>query len=290
VVGVSHDEGATWNLKLVKSGGPGALAGEIFPWITLDHAGNVYASWAGREAETDPINVFVSYSNDHGETWSEPYRVNQDVTGHSHVYTTMSAGDAGVVDIAWYTSTTPDPNSADNDWYVDFAQIRNANTNAPQVTQSRIMPNSIHHGEICLLGILCGLVPGQPADRSLLDFFQIQVGPDGMANVAFANNGSPDGKLRVWYARQTSGQSAGSALHDSAYCPKAAFAGGPGPIPGGIIPPLPKPLPNSNTGTKVKGSHLAGTGVGSYGLLAWVLLGVAVTASYSRYRIARRRI
>lgn len=278
VVGVSHDEGQSWELKLVKSGGVGALAGEIFPWITLDRAGNVYASWAGRDTADEPINVYMAYSNDHGENWSTPYRVNKDANGPAHLYTTMSAGDPGVVDIAWYTSTKKDPSDTDSDWYVDFAQVRSANTSKPQITQSRVMPNRIHHGDICLNGILCEA----GGDRSLLDFFQIQVGPDGMANIAFANNGSPDSTLRVWYARQAGGRSAGSALHDSTYCAKAA--GGPGPL-GGTVLPAPKKLPPP----KVLGEkQLPGTGVARYQLLALVLIAASVAVA-SRFHLGRNR-
>jgi hypothetical protein len=139
------------------------------------------------------------------------------------------------------------------------------------------MPNRIHHGDICLNGILCEA----GGDRSLLDFFQVQVGPDGMANIAFANNGSPDKTLRVWYARQTGGRSAGSALHDSAYCAKAA--GGPGPLTGPLIPPVKKPP------TKVLGSkQLPGTGVARYQLLSWILIATAVAIG-ARFRVWRHR-
>jgi hypothetical protein len=242
----------------------------------------VYASWAGRDAATDPINVYMAYSNDHGATFSKPYRVNKDV-GPGHLYTTMSAGDPGVVDIAWYTGTKPDPNDVDQDWFVDFAQVRAANTAAPQITQSRIMPNRIHHGSICLEGILC--VDALGGDRSLLDFFQVQVGPDGMANIAFANNGSPDDQLRVWYARQTGGRSAGSALHDSKYCAKAA--GGPGalnPLPTSI----PKNAPPAKKPSRVLGGHLAATGVGGAPVVAWILLAASVALAV-RFRPWRSR-
>ena len=216
VVAASHDRGQTFDLHLVKAGGSGALAGVLFPWITLDHAGNVYVSWAGRDRATDPINAYLAHSNDHGRTWSAPLRVNRDV-GNVHIDTTVSAGDRGVVDMAWYTSTKPDPNDTSNDWFVDFAQIRAADTGRPRVSQSRPYRGRIHHGDICLLGILC-----TTGDRSLLDFFQVQIGPDGKANIAFANNGSPDATRRVWFARQTSGPLAGSGLHDAAHCAKGS--------------------------------------------------------------------
>ncbi len=213
VVGVSHDNGQTFHLHLVKRGGVGAIAGAIFPWITIDKGGNVYVSWAGRETPAQPLDIFISYSTDHGDNWSPPYRVNQDV-GTAHIYSTISAGDTGVVDVAWYSATTPDPGGADNDWHVDFAQVRNANTMAPAIKQSRPYPSSIHHGDICLQGILCIL----GGDRSLLDFFQLQVGPDGRAHIAFANNASPDGQLRVWYAGQIGGKKAGNGLQDTNWC------------------------------------------------------------------------
>jgi hypothetical protein len=213
VVGVSHDNGHTFHLHLVKRGGVGAIAGEIFPWITIDKEGNVYVSWAGRDTEAQPLDVFLAYSTDHGDNWSTPYRVNQDV-GNAHIYTTISAGDAGVVDMAWYSATTSDPSRADNDWHVDFAQIRNANTPKPTIRQSRPYPGSIHHGDVCLVGILC--VAG--GDRSLLDFFQIQVGPDGNAHIAFANNASPDGQQRILYAGQIGGKRAGNGLQDTNWC------------------------------------------------------------------------
>lgn len=216
VVGVSHDEGKTFHLRLIRGGGPGTLAGVIFPWITVDRAGTVYASWAGRAKSSDPINVFLAHSNDHGEHWSAPVTVNGDRTGHAHVYTTISAGAPGVVDVAWYTASTPDPSSARNEWFVDFAQVTGAAGSHPRISRSRVYPRSIHHGDICLNGILC-LAGG---DRSLLDFFQIQIGPDGVANIAFANNRTPDGQLRVWFARQTGGPRAGSGLHDAEWCPK----------------------------------------------------------------------
>jgi hypothetical protein len=216
VVGVSHDNGHTFHLHLVKRGSVGAIAGAIFPWITIDKGGSVYVSWAGRDSAAQPLDVFLAYSTDHGDSWSAPYRVNQDV-GNAHIYSTISAGDAGTVDVAWYSATTPDPGRSDNDWHVDFAQIRNANTAKPAIKQSRPYPSSIHHGDVCLRGILC--VAG--GDRSLLDFFQLQVGPDGNAHIAFANNASPDGVQRIWYAGQISGRRAGNGLQDTNWCARS---------------------------------------------------------------------
>jgi hypothetical protein len=100
---------------------------------------------------------------------------------------------------------------------VDFAQIHGAASSVPQIVQSRVYPHSIHHGEVCLEGLLCAT----GGDRSLLDFFQIQLGPDGMANIAFANNASPDGVQRIWYAGQLRGTTGGNGLQDTNWCAKS---------------------------------------------------------------------
>jgi hypothetical protein len=217
VVGVSHDNGHTFQLRLVKRGGVGAIAGAIFPWITIDKGGNVYVSWAGRETAAQPLDIFIAYSTNHGDNWSAPYRINRDV-GTAHIYSTISAGNTGVIDVAWYSATTADPGRADNDWHVDFAQVRNANSLTPSIAQSRPYPSSSHHGDVCLQGILC-LLGG---DRSLLDFFQLQVGPDGNAHIAFANNASPDGQQRIWYAGQIGGKRAGNGLQDTNWCARTS--------------------------------------------------------------------
>lgn len=293
IEGVSHDEGQTWQLHLVKGGGPDTLNGLFFPWTTIDSAGNVFAVWSGTDSLAQATNVYYSYSTDHGENWSPPDRVNTDSIGHAHIYASASAGDPGVVDLAWYTASSADPAAADNQWFVDFAQIRAANTSTPTVNQSRVYPATIHHGEVCLLGTLCLATQG---DRSLLDFFQIQIGPDGMANIAFANNGSPtdatpddnqDNTL-TWFARQTSGPSAGSAQHDTKYCPKEAFAGGPGPRKGSQAGPSVKgaKTTRSGTGKKTLGKPLAATGVADHSLMAWAMLALGLVLA-ARIRLVR---
>lgn len=231
VVASSHDNGKTFDLHLVQGGGPGEAAGEIFPWITLDKAGTVYVSYAYRAKDTDPLNIVMTHSKDRGQTWSKPAVVNTDNTSGSHIYSTISAGDPGKVDVAWYTGDKIDPSNTNQDWHVDFAQVTNADTTNPTVHQSRPYPDRIHHGDVCLNGLLCIL----GGDRSLLDFFQVQVGENGMANIAFDNNGSPDNTRRVWYARQTSGPGIGNALHDSQYCGQSPSGGG-GGGGGGALP------------------------------------------------------
>ena len=58
----------------------------------------------------------------------------------------------------------------------------------------------MHEGPICNVGILCG-----SGTRQLLDFFQVAIGPDGLANIAYADTGNSNGTSHVSYARQNSG-------------------------------------------------------------------------------------
>jgi len=50
------------------------------------------------------------------------------------------------------------------------------------------------------VGILCGT-----GTRQLLDFFQVAIGPDGLANIAYADDGASNGTTHISYARQNGG-------------------------------------------------------------------------------------
>ena len=125
----------------------------------------------------------------------------------------IAAGDNGRVDIVYYTtSTAVDPNIAPNtvQWNVMFAQSLNANAREPAFTISSASHHVNHTGPICNQGILCGT-----GTRTLADFFQVAIGPDGLANISYADNGpvplpagNPDTSqngLHTEFARQTSG-------------------------------------------------------------------------------------
>ena len=61
-----------------------------------------------------------------------------------------------------------------------------------------------HKGQICNAGILCGL-PGQPSDRSLLDFTSAVIDGQGCPIYTFAGNPSGDNTTSDNYVtRQTS--------------------------------------------------------------------------------------
>jgi len=219
IVEHSADDGATWKATYAvtsvpaitdPSGSQTPTNSAIFSWGTVDQAGNVYVLFNSDAAAKGHFHTYYTVSKDHAKTWGAPVQVDDAAAASGvHLYATGAAGADGVLDMAWYASDTATaPTDGNADWHVDFAQIRGAAGASPAITRSRIEPRTIHHGNICLQGLLC--VEG--GDRSLLDFFELAIGPDGLAQVAYAANG-PDTKPdtaggRVIWAKQQGGTSA----------------------------------------------------------------------------------
>jgi hypothetical protein len=182
-----------------------------FPAAAIDSAGNIYVVWAMNNARTNEYMVWFASSHDHGQSFYGPFQVSQGPG--AAVMPWIAAGDSGRVDIVFYATTTPvDPNIAPNnvEWNTMFAQSFNASEREPVFTVSPVSHHVTHTGPICNMGILCG-----SGTRTLADFFQVAIGPDGLANIAYADNGPfplPSGNPDVSqsgthaeFARQASG-------------------------------------------------------------------------------------
>ena len=169
-----------------------------FPSAAIDRAGNIYAVWAMNDTRTNHYNVWFAASHDHGQTFYGPFQVSSG-PGHA-VMPWIAAGDGGRIDIVYYgTLDTQDPNTSTTDrWNVMFAQSLNANSREPVFKTVQASDHVNHVGTICNLGLLCG-----SGTRSLLDFFQVAIGPDGLANISYADNGSS--ATHAEFARQNSG-------------------------------------------------------------------------------------
>jgi hypothetical protein len=203
-----EDTGFT-NQYAVASDGT-TTSGAIFPWGTTDSAGNVYVFYNSDKGSAGHFHTYYVFSKDKAKTWSKPVKVADVPLGRgAQIYATGDGGAPGVIDIAWYGHTglggSDDPTAT---WYLQFAQVRNATSARPQITRAPVAKTDpLHHGNICLNGLLC--IEG--GDRSLLDFFELQIGRDGMAQIAYADNYGEfaDGKKgHVVWAKQTTGLSA----------------------------------------------------------------------------------
>ena len=117
------------------------------------------------------------------------------------VFPWVAAGDNGRVDIIYYkTTAVGDPNTLTGNppWHLYFAQSLNANTREPVFTIVRPNPgNVIHNGQISTGGLIGS------SDRSLLDFMEVAIGPDGLANIIFADNAGQ--ATRAEFTKQNGG-------------------------------------------------------------------------------------
>ncbi|HEX2021304.1 MAG TPA: sialidase family protein [Candidatus Thermoplasmatota archaeon] len=186
-------DGATWE-TLVVAKGVGRTY--VFPVAAVDRAGTVYVVWAQDVflPGADPTGfllqgpiaiprVFYAFSMDHGETWSEPAPVSPE--GVPAVFPWIAAGGPGGIAVAWYEGTTPTPSGRlPNLWHAAVAMSTTAD--APGATFARSFVGDFNHvGPICTEGLFCSLTA---ADRSLLDFFEVRLLPDGSPVVAFAGD------------------------------------------------------------------------------------------------------
>ncbi len=87
---------------------PGGLLGQV--WLAIDASpeqtrGNLYVvSPVRRYGSDDPLDIMFSRSEDRGETWSFPVRVNDDPEGTNawQFFAALSVAPTGRIDIVWY--------------------------------------------------------------------------------------------------------------------------------------------------------------------------------------------
>ena len=178
----------------------GSNTANLFNGATIDSTGIIYAAWATPSGRNGLYDVWFASSHDHGQTFYGPFKINQNGVQGNMPW--ITAGDNGRVEIVFYGTTgTQDPTtSSTNQWNVFFAQSLNAADREPVFTVSQASDHIMHVGPICNVGILC-----TGGTRQLLDFFQVAIGPDGLANIAYADTGASNGTSHISYARQNGG-------------------------------------------------------------------------------------
>ncbi len=99
----STDQGKTWlkeELFITEHIGgwafsvPGIMRCNGLPIVKVDQSGGefngrIYVNWADQRNGADDTDVFLIYSDDEGQTWSEIKRVNQDTPGNQQFFTWM---------------------------------------------------------------------------------------------------------------------------------------------------------------------------------------------------------
>jgi hypothetical protein len=283
IVASSADHGATWRDVVVNPGFPDANYGNFWMATGVDRAGNVYATYAGRNHDaTDKLAVYLQASKDHGTTWTEPLVVSPPV-GNS-LFAWVAGGGNDVAVVGWYHTDAPNKDLK-VDWVVQMAQVRGLLAGKPRIIRGTASDHINHHGSICTLGIFCGVLPGSASDRSLLDFFKVSVDPGtGMAEVVFSDNAEG---AQVTYARQVGGPSAlDTGFSGGVHLPLPKPVVHPPEVAPGTAPP-PVVTPPSSQGGGGGGSGLASTGA-NFGLVGFIVLGLIAVILVVRLVLRRR--
>jgi Neuraminidase (sialidase) len=178
---VSTDGGKTFTDHPVYTNpDPAAGYGHQFSNVSVDQAGNVYSVFC------DNHNVYLSYSTDHGTTWSKPVTVNQG-QAKTAIFPWSVAGAPGHVDVVYYGSsyydgtTVPDNYPMTAAWYAYFAQDLDV-LGGSAFTQAAATP-IVHYGGVCEGGISC------TGNRDLYDDFGVAADPlTGLASIIYSDD------------------------------------------------------------------------------------------------------
>ncbi len=200
----------------------GGDTSQLFPTVSVDSAGNVYAVW------TDSVdhNTYYAYSTDEGANWSAPKKLNSGDAVNT-VMPWTAAGSAGNMVAVWYG--TNDPTNSDDmtnwfddrvgstayKWYGYAATVQNANTANPTITQARFTEKPMNYGQICTGGLGCTVSQG---DRTMADYFNVNLGNNGRIRIVFNDTTSQHHGAHLFEVRELKGPNlrGGAAFNDSA--------------------------------------------------------------------------
>ena len=208
---VSTDGGRTFSNYPVYVGASDQVGyGHVFPNVTVDRAGNVYAVFS------DDHDVFAAVSTDQGKTWSTPARVNRDPAGTA-IFPWAVAGDAGKLDVVYYGTSSSSSSSKSATWHAYFAQNLDATSPDSRFTQVRATP-VVHRGGACESGISCN------GNRDLYDDFGVAASPtNGLASIAYTSD--------QYSAQETARPGCTAQQSNTLHCDHTSIAtqiGGPG--------------------------------------------------------------
>lgn len=203
---VSRDGGLTWRNRVVHRNPPDRRMDAVFPWATVDAAGNVYALWS------DTAAVWLSRSSDGGETWLAPVRVSAEPV-RAAVLPAAIGGRDGTLDIGFIGTETASVDDEAAVWNVYFVQTLNALDPEPAFTQVVASDQPVHVGSVCLRGLSCNLPApaGQPGDRALAEILTVELDTDGMAILAAPydfRDGRAQGDTQSLLIKQAAGERA----------------------------------------------------------------------------------
>jgi hypothetical protein len=191
------DHGATWTVRPVVTPRQPAtmtpVADEgtgIFPVAAVDANGTLYVAWASPQPTGEAsaprsvsrFGIYLTVSHDGGAQWSEPLLLSD--PAHAALLPWIVAGDAGRLVLTWYENTVGNPSDSLPDlWNVKLWESIDADRGTPHSATVQLNTDPSHIGSACTVGGACLFTAG---DRSLLDYFEIALQPDGLPIVVWA--------------------------------------------------------------------------------------------------------
>jgi hypothetical protein len=168
--------------------------GDIFNDVAIDGAGNLYVVGAGfvgrKQAFPKKAYIYMFRSSDEGKSWSAPRLVIGGRAAHM-LPAAVGGHKAGQLAIGYFETENgvSNPNSLKGHWTYSTAETTGGNGSSPKFIYRDVNGGFIYHrGQICNQGILCGVAPGQPGDRSLLDFTSVALDRNSCPVFTFAGN------------------------------------------------------------------------------------------------------
>jgi hypothetical protein len=213
--------GLVWDAHQVFDGGPGTNTDELFATLAVDDSGtngvpgNVYAVFPDNLAGPQIFDIWFTYSNNKGVSWTPPVKVNSDKG--THYFPWIDAGSTGRVDFIWLNSPDFTPTDAEQSpWYVTFAQTTNGTSATPRFSQTSASSSVMHVGGICTNGIFCSVNDG---NRDLADSIGIEIDRGGSAALAWTDQGRVlHGPTHITYGCNTSQQTAIAGANQGLSC------------------------------------------------------------------------
>jgi hypothetical protein len=191
-IGRSTDGGKTFILKLVHQGEDGVSYAYVFPILAVDRGGNLHVVYS------NGTNVYLTSSPDRGATWTMPVRVNNGPGAKLGIAPWVDAGDAGKVDIMWWSTSSADNLAPDAAWKVYFAQTLNAFAKTPTISENAAS-GVFHTGPICVHGTACAA-----GTRNLAEYASTTVYLDGKAMLVYPDDQQTSNPM-TYFVKQTSG-------------------------------------------------------------------------------------
>ncbi|MGZ4339080.1 MAG: hypothetical protein ACXVQ3_03385 [Gaiellaceae bacterium] len=209
--------------------GAGVRTGGNFPSLAIDNAGNLYAVWEQARltgALAGDTSLLYAYSTDEGASWSKRVQVPTGLA--NNVFAWAAAGDDGRVDIAWYGTAghvdpaggpqqcpggNGGPDTVAGPWSLYLTQTLNGHARTVSFTPPVLASeHPVRRGGIqTIIGNQCGGATNlglSGTTRTLGDFLQLRIGPNGEAEISYGDSDNVDGNLmgsHAMFVTQTGG-------------------------------------------------------------------------------------